>query len=76
MGAGGFLVERYKVVGLINAAPAVDAVPVVRCRDCQEIEPCVAVNDWYAWCNAWGTVVRLDGFCHKGAKVDAKEVEA
>lgn len=32
MGAGGFLVERYKVVGLINAAPAVDAVPVVHAK--------------------------------------------
>ena len=50
--------------------PTIDAVPVVRCRECQEIEPCLAVNDGYSWCNAWGTVVSLDGFCYKGAKMD------
>lgn len=57
-------------VQAIKDAPTIDAVPVVRCRDCQEIEPCVAVNDGYSWCNRWGTVVSLDGFCHKGAKMD------
>lgn len=55
---------------LIERVPTIDAVPVVRCRECQEIEPCVAVNDGYSWCNVWGTVVSLDGFCHKGAKMD------
>ena len=29
------LVERYGVSGVINAEPTVDAVPVIRCKDCQ-----------------------------------------
>lgn len=29
------LVERYGVTGVIEAAPTVDAVPVVRCKDCK-----------------------------------------
>lgn len=61
---------KHALKKMIENAPTIDAVPVVRCRDCQEIEPCVAVNDGYSWCNRWGTVVSLDGFCHKGAKMD------
>lgn len=29
------LVERYGVSGVINAEPTVDAVPVIRCKDCK-----------------------------------------
>lgn len=32
MGAGGFLVQRYQVVGLIDEAPTIDAAPVVHAR--------------------------------------------
>ena len=30
-------------------APAVDAVEVVRCRECRALEPCLAANDGYSW---------------------------
>lgn len=29
------LVERYGVSGVIEAEPTVDAVPVIRCKDCK-----------------------------------------
>lgn len=29
------LVERYGVSGVINAEPTVDAMPLIRCKDCQ-----------------------------------------
>ena len=29
------LVERYGVSGVIEAEPTVDAVPVIRCKDCR-----------------------------------------
>ena len=32
------LVERYGVSGVINAEPTVDAVPVIRCKDCKYFE--------------------------------------
>ena len=31
-----YLVERYGVSGVIEAEPTVDAVPVIRCKDCKE----------------------------------------
>lgn len=32
------LVERYGVSGVIEAEPTVDAVPVIRCKDCKHQE--------------------------------------
>lgn len=29
------LVERYGVSGVIEAEPTIDAVPVIRCKDCK-----------------------------------------
>lgn len=29
------LVEKYGITGVIEAAPTIDAVPVVRCKDCK-----------------------------------------
>lgn len=54
----------------INNAPTIDAVPVVRCRECvhclwDELHKnkkgrCM---EHHLWCEA-------DGFCHKGEKMD------
>lgn len=30
-----FVVERYNIEGPIHAAPTIDAIPVIRCRDCK-----------------------------------------
>lgn len=35
-----FVVERYNIEGPIHAAPTIDAVPVVRCRDCKFAPKC------------------------------------
>ena len=56
----------------IDQAPTVDAVPVVRCRDCKHawIHPC-----GYVYChrdgrNAYEMTFNLDSFCSYGERKD------
>ena len=49
-------------------APTVDAVPVVRCKDCKHARP--LSYEGYVACILWSRASNLDGFCHKGAKMD------
>lgn len=35
------------VLSKIDSAPAIDAVPVVRCKDCRDREVCITSDDWY-----------------------------
>lgn len=54
----------------IEAAPAVDAVPVVRCRDCKY---CAVCGNGLHVCKAHDLhLLRTtpDGYCHMGAKMD------
>ena len=41
------LVERYGVSGVIEAEPTVDAVPVIRCKDCKhwQYESCFVESE-------------------------------
>ena len=50
-----------ELMGCIEDAPTVDAVPVVRCKDCARCVPYKGVP----FCNKWRTFpeVELDGFC-------------
>ena len=54
----------------VENAPTIDAVEVVRCKDCRE-------SDYYSthdpdgmYCAVWDTVVRCNGYCDHGAKMD------
>lgn len=49
------------VIMMIKTAPTVDAVPVVRCKDCAR---CITYRG-VTFCNKWRTFpeVELDGFC-------------
>lgn len=51
----------------IDNAPAVDAVEVVRCRECKSYEAGYVRQD-HGWCTEWGTAVRASGFCHHGER--------
>lgn len=42
------LVEKYGVIGVIDTEPIVDAVQVVRCKDCRYWE----CNGLTSWCEA------------------------
>ena len=46
---------------MLDEAPTVDAVPVVRCKECQEmIEK--------GWCSLHGTPMNINDFCSYGEK--------
>lgn len=58
------LVEQYGISGVIEAQPTVDAVPVIRCKDCVEFrrwdDECGECYDGLAD----GGMVRADGYCY------------
>lgn len=63
---------RQDIEEWLNNAPTIDAVPVVRCRDCKHawIHPC-----GYVYChrdgrNAYEMTFNLDSFCSYGERKD------
>ena len=61
----------------IDAAPAVEAVEVVRCRDCENWAGDPAKKPEYAGCWRYGAahaiLVHENGFCDKGKRREADE---
>lgn len=64
----------HEIADRIDEQPTIDAVPVVRCRECKYARPLVQ-EEWVT-CIMWRRGSPVDGFCNMGAKMDAKEVEA
>lgn len=60
-----------EVIETIDSAPAVDAVPVVRCRECKHSVP--IFSRYFIGCDMWKHSIQKDGFCHMGAKMDGGE---
>lgn len=54
------------VCGLILKAPVVDAVEVVRCKDCRHME----ADNGARFCHVWGSYNGMgdDGFCNYGKR--------
>lgn len=43
---------RYKMFEeIIESQPTIDAVPVIRCKDCSNWERCDRNSDCYGWCD-------------------------
>ena len=57
--------EACSFVSELEAAPTIEAEPVVRCKDCDYNEPCPA-PDGFVHCSRTGTVVKEDDFCSYG----------
>ena len=53
-------------VAIINNEPTVDAVPVVRCKDCKHHE--VFKNGVNGWCNGHGCPTDVTYFCADGER--------
>lgn len=51
-------------------APTIDAVPVVRCRECKESEPLSVLDTDCLYCGVWDTAVHFNGYCYHGARMD------
>ena len=50
----------------IEKAPTIDAVPVVRCRECMFSEALPISR----YCLQWNSLVKKNGFCYKAKKMD------
>lgn len=60
------LVERYGVSGVIDAEPTVDAVPVIRCKDCKHWSK---PHGWNGFCEH-GIPAEADDFCSWAERKD------
>lgn len=73
--------EGHWVHHIIHELPTIDAVPVVRCKDCihRGYDACpmrhedAGYDEDGFWYDRTVDNTEDDGFCHKGAKMDAKE---
>lgn len=67
--------SRERIERMIESAPTVDAVPVVRCKDCSWCEVYNYGGKKYFSCNydcgLYGDV-DPDGFCYRGIKNNGK----
>lgn len=54
------------VLSVIDNSPTIDAVPVVRCRECKWCE----LLPISAYCVVWNSITRRNGFCYRGEKMD------
>ena len=58
-------------IELVEDAPTVDAVPVVRCKDCIRFSP---DDDVWGWCTVSGKM-RCKDFCSYGERKDGNDHE-
>ena len=63
----GFHSATSQIQGLIAYMPAVDAVEVVRCKDCKQNE-IMKYGCLYSWCKYLGKSVMDDNFCSYGER--------
>ena len=57
---------------LINEQPTIDAVPVVRCKDCKHYNT-TGCSKGFGWCESMDRGVSDDFYCANGAKMDKGE---
>ena len=70
------LTEDFKdgistILEMMKTAPTVDAVPVVRCKDCIRFFP---DDDVWGWCTVSGKM-RCKDFCSYGERKDGNDHE-
>ena len=66
---GNFAGNHSALKALINMQPTVDAVPVVRCKDCIRFFP---DDDVWGWCTVSGKM-RCKDFCSYGVREDGEQ---
>ena len=57
---------KHTVLRIIAEQPTVDAVEVVRCKECKHMY----LRNGLRWCDAWGEINGMgdDGFCNYGER--------
>ena len=61
--------DKACIIGVLEELPSVDAVPVVRCKDCKWLDCCDTQEGREYLCCREGFPVDLNGFCSCGEKV-------
>ena len=59
----------YRWERIINEQSTIDAVPVIRCRDCKKYKQGMTVTEWY-FCSMTGALVDGQDFCSYGERKD------
>ena len=59
---------RFIALGSIRTAPTIDAVPVVRCKDCKHNPEFKTKRKGWVWCRNFRTEVDATGFCSYGER--------
>jgi len=57
----------------LKAAPTIDAVHVVRCKDCDHADHDIPMSKNFVYCNMWGTISYGNGYCHHSARLTGEE---
>lgn len=57
----------------IRDAPTVDAVPVIRCKDCWHYDEVIRDDAKVSFCRKWYGATSYSGHCHKAEKKEGEE---
>ena len=60
--------KLFRVDGIVDAQPAVDAIEVVRCCNCKTHDHDGALG----YCNHWGKWTKMSDFCSRGEREDGE----
>ena len=66
--ANGVPYEWAYALTAVDLQPTVDAVEVVRCKDCKHFDEEKALRCGGIWCGYWGTDPDPDDFCSYGER--------
>jgi len=55
----------------VHMQPTIDAVPVVRCKDCKQYNT-TDCSKVFGWCDKMNRVVHDDFYCANGAKMESE----
>ena len=61
---------KYEIADYINDAETIDAVQVVRCKDCKHLTRSPWNNPDFGWCKLYGHNRKMDYYCASGEKVE------
>jgi hypothetical protein len=64
-------VENAVTIRAINEAPTIDAMPVVRCKECEDYNT-TGRSKGFGWCESMDRGVSDDFYCANGAKMEAR----
>ena len=68
----GWVNDKF-VLRKIDECPEVDAVAVVRCKDCRHSRVLNPLNNRMLFCDNFRCGIYADGYCHCGAKREVND---